>query len=224
MAYLFPFHRLVLIGDLYGDKFNTTLSIGNAAHSAMPAVSPALLTSVGGYVEGWFARTTASRGCSIISSAKLTSVKLNRIGTNGLYQDPVTMEYFPSSPVSGGGTARPPAQLSLVATLRGDAERAHAGKGRMFIPPTDPVISMGTDGRITTSQALAHANGVKALIQDVVAAYLAAGVTGSVGITSNIGAGAYQTVTKVSTGRVVDTMRSRRNKILEDPQEVLMST
>lgn len=224
MAYLFPFHRLVIIGTLYGDTFNTTLSIGNASSTAMPAVTPALLDAVGVAVSGWFSRGTGSRGNGIINSARLTSVKLNRIGTNGHYQDPVAREFIASSPIPGNGTTRPPAQLSLAVTLRGDAERAHAGKGRMYLPPVDGLVLMGTDGRLDATSASNQAAGVKALIQDVIAAYTAQSVTGAVGITSNVGTGAFQIVTKVSAGRVVDTMRSRRNKLVEDPQTVLMST
>lgn len=217
MAYPAPFHRLVLIGTIYGtDIFNTTLSMIPVS-GTMPAVSAGLLDDVRTVVATWFPKTVASTGCQIISEAKLTSVKLNRIATTGRYADPETMEHVYTTPISGGGSSRPPAQLSHVVTLRGADERALAGRGRMYIPVTDPCGSVATDGRLSAANALDQAEGVRTLVHALNDAYLAEGVSAVAGIASKTGAGAFQAVVNFSAGRVVDTMRSRRNKFDEDP-------
>lgn len=220
MAYPASFHRLVIIWDAYGDKCNTTLAIIPAGGAVMPAVSDSLLASIGGYVAAWWALTPASatKGLGISSSAKLTSVKLNRINTAGHYQDAGTKEHVLSPSIAGPSGGLIPPQLSVVGTLRGVNERAHAGKGRMYLPITAAMITgMASDGRLTTTSALEHANGVASLVSGLIDLYISAGVTAVPGIASKAGAGAFQGVNKISVGRVIDTMRSRRNKLVEAP-------
>lgn len=217
VSYPAPFHRLVLIGTLYTDTFNTTVSMIPGLSGTVPAVTDELLDEVRTVVATWFPKTVASTGCQIISEAKLTSIKLNRIGTDGLYMDPEPKEWVYTTPISGGGSSRPPGQLSHVVTLRGLNERARAGKGRMYIPTTDPCGSVGTDGRLSAANALDQAEGVATLLHALDDAYLAAGVNAVAGIASKTGSGAFQALRNLSCGRVVDTMRSRRNKLDEDP-------
>lgn len=219
MAYLRPFHRLVMIGDMYQDKFNVTLSIGSAGVDA-PAVTDTLLASVAGVVSTWWPKAPgASLGIGISSAAKLTSIKLNRINTAGHYQDAEAKEYIYPGAIAGTGTAGVPPQLSLVVSLRGAAPRSHGGKGRMYFPPTTGT-NTGLDsatGQITVALATNHANGIASLLTSIASAYVSAGITAVPGIASAAGAGAFQAVDYVHVGRVVDTMRSRRNKLLEAP-------
>lgn len=226
MGYSAPFHRLVIIGNLYGDKFNTTLSIGPGVSGSLPAVSDTLLTNVATAVSTWWPKLTATSGggCSIINAAQLTSIKLNRISVAGLYADPDAKEHVYTSAIPGGYAPTQPLapQLTLVATLRGAAERALAGKGRMYLPPSRAITEMAGDGRVSTGYATYHAAGVRELIIALSDAYSSSSLTGVVGITSKVGSGAFQPVEKVTVGRVVDTMRSRRNKLAEDPQLVLI--
>lgn len=221
MAYPAQFHRLVMIGDLYGDTFNTTMAIIPVTGTA-PMVTQPLVDAVATKVALWFndnLSSAAPRGCGFTDEAVLTSVKLNRIGTDGRYVDADAMESAPAGgPYVGYSASHPPAQLSLAATLRGSNPRALAGKGRMFLPTAGFLSSVGTDGRITATQAEQYAYGVRQLIIDVVSAYTTLGILNcAVGIASNTRAGAFQPVHDVSVGRTVDTIRSRRNKIPEDP-------
>lgn len=117
-----------------------------------------------------------------------------------------------------------PAQLTVVATLQTALERGRGSKGRMFLPPTSTLLDsqLGTDGRIPASNADAYADGVRKLVVDLNAAYV--GIqsgdekVGKVGVASNAGTGSFRPVTEIRVGRVVDTMRSRRAKLIEDPQ------
>jgi len=226
MAYASSFHRLVLIGTVYNDTWNTTLSMVPVG-SGLPAVSSALLNAVAVNVGTWWPKLVSASpggGASMHAVSKLVSIKLNRIGTDGLYMDPVAMESIYGSPIAGGfSTLNPLPQVTTVATLRGTSERAHAGKGRMYLPPTRSAVEIASDGRTSTTLAGDTARGVITLIKTIVDAYNAQGVGAVAGIASRVGAGAFQNVAKVSVGRVPDTMRSRRNKQLEDPQTVIIT-
>jgi hypothetical protein len=227
MSYPAPFHRIVLIGTLYQDIFNVTLSMIPVGGGTMGPATQALADNVRNAVSGWWDDPASggafnTGGINLISNAKLTSVKVNRISTAGLYMDPVAIESVLPTPVGGPVASLPPAQLSLVSTLRGTNERARAGKGRMFWPPTSSVQSVSSDGRITAASALAHAQGVVNLIGILNDVYLTSGSTSVAGIASKAGSGAFQAVATVSAGRVVDTMRSRRNKLQEAPESVLI--
>lgn len=224
MAYAAPFHRLVIIGKLYDDIFNMTLSMIPVGGATLPAVTDSLLLSTLQGVQTWWPKVPQASmggGCGITSSAIASSVKLNRIGTNGLYMDNEGKELAFEPTVPGGGAAGLVPQLSLVATLRGPNERSRAGKGRMFVPPTTGVGSgLDTHGNVPGSVAKNHAYGITSLLAILNDVYLTAGVPAVAGIASAVGAGAFQGVAKVTVGRVVDTMRSRRNKDTEKPEEV----
>lgn len=227
MSYPAPFHRLVMIGSLYTvDTFNVTLSIIPTS-GTMPAVTQTLADQVRAVVGTWWPKIVTgvpntSGGIGMISAAQLTSIKLNRIGTDGLYMDPDAIESLTGTPISGGGTATLPAQLSLVTSLRGIAPRARAGRGRMYFPPTSVCGAVTADGRLGSGDALGSAQGVRNLFGAINDVYLAASIPSVVGIASKAGLGAFQGVDVVSVGRVVDTMRSRRNKLAEDYQEATM--
>ena len=218
MAYPAPFHRLVLIGSLYTDMFNTTLAMVPVS-GTMPAVTTGLAEDVVTFVEGWFnnaLNVSPPYGCGFTNAAILTSIKLNRIGTDGRYQDPEAIEQPTSEPFAGSSANTPPAQLSVAATLRGAAPRALAGKGRMFLPPNHFSGAVGADGRITETQATQYGNGVAALLAGLNDVYLTNSINALAGIASNTRSGAFQPVESITIGRTVDTIRSRRNKVPED--------
>ena len=221
MPYPAPFHRLVMIGSLYSDVFNTTVSIIPSS-GTLPAVGDSFLATIAGVVSTWWPKVMSASiggGAELSVNAKLTSIKLNRIGTDGRYMDAAAKEYVYPSPIVGGDAINFDApQLTVAATLRGTNERARAGKGRMYFPPSTATSGAQIDGRLTVATAKNYANGVATLLIALDDAYSGASVPGVVGITSKVGAGAFQTVTAVSVGRVIDTMRSRRNKLAEDPQ------
>lgn len=221
MPYPAPFHRLVIGGTLYTDDFNTTLSLVPVGGASLPAVSDALLDAVATVVGAWFDDSVGGTppGIGIITSCKLTYIKLNRIGTDGRYVDAEAKEHVYTTPIPGSRSAFIAPQLTAALTLRGSNERARAGRGRMYFPPSSVMTSIAADGRLDAAVTLDHAKGGLQLLSAVNDAYLAQGVAAVAGIASKTGAGAFQAVHHVSVGRVIDTMRSRRNKLDEDPQE-----
>jgi hypothetical protein len=217
MAYPGQFHRLVMIGSLYGDIWNCTLNIVPSAlgELGMPAVDDATLTSVAGDVSTWFPKTTAQTGCGFISSVKLTSIKLNRISATGHYVDN-PKEHVYTTPIPGTDSIRYAPQLASVITLGTALARGRGSKGRIFLPPTTSLV-VSTDGRMGAGAPTVLANGVKTLITALNARYT---LVGRVGVASGVGLGRFEHVTKLLAGRTIDTMRSRRSALLEDYESV----
>lgn len=226
MVYPAQFHRLVLIGNQFGDIFNTTLSIAKDGAGDMDHVSDTLLAAVAAAVADWW-DDTGVNGPEVAGQAKLTSIKLNRIGTDGKYTAGSTMEHVYGTPIPGAGTsAFIPPQLATVATLRTAVERGKASKGRMFLPVCNGFSVVASDGRATLANALRCAQGVASLIDRLNTIYNSppgVATPGHVAVMSNIGSGTTRTVTSVTVGRVTDTMRSRRSSLLEDPQSAAVS-
>lgn len=227
MTYPDPFHRLVIIGTIYNDVWNTSLSIIPRAGSGtigLDQVEASDLTAIASIVSAWFAPDMPT-GVGFPSNVKLTGIKLNRINETGHYADPVSREHTYPSPISGGGGAvNVAAQLALAATLRTAVPRGRGSKGRMFLPQPAALTQsqLGADGRLTTANATTVANAVRTLIVNINAAYgtMQSGdeQLGRVGVASNAGEGIFREVTQVSVGRVPDTIRSRRSKLIEDAQ------
>jgi hypothetical protein len=217
MAYPAPFWRLVLIGNLYTDVFNTTLSLVPSG-GAVPAVTQADADAMATAITQFWAQDTAGGGWGITSAAALTSWKLNRIGTDGRYMDAGTIEHILPSPLAGDGPTGAPAQLAQAATIRGANERLKAGRGRMFFPVTTYGVSVESDGRINAAEAGVLAQNFHVFLQNLDGVLIDRSIPALAGIASRTGAGAFQVMARVSVGRTVDTIRSRRNRIPEQPE------
>jgi hypothetical protein len=218
MVYASTFHRLVIGGTIYAEKWNTSLSIDGD----LPAVSSSLLTNIAGVVSSWWS-STGSNAPQFLNVNYLTFIKLNRIGVDGKYADEDSMTHDYPTPIIGpssGSNAVP--QLACVATLRTAAERGRANRGRMFLPPVTGFDQPSSDGRASAANALRVANGVSTLINSLRTAYVTqygpGGQGAGVSVVSNIGAGTSRYVTYVEVGRVIDTTRSRRSSLPEDRQ------
>lgn len=217
MVYPKDFVRLVIFGKLYSDVWNTSLSIVPTAigEVGMPAVDDATLVAIAGDVTTWFTKPTASGGPDFISKVSLEGIKLNRIAPTGLYKDEVSKTYIYPAVNFGTGATNVPPQLAGVITLRTAISRGRGSKGRIYMPPSQFTSPVGADGRLSAADALKLATGGKTLIDLINARYTG---IGRVGVASKVGTGRFEHVTKVSAGRVVDTMRSRRSKLIEEPQ------
>jgi len=219
MTYPAPFHRIVILGTLYTDIFNTTLSmVPNAG--TLPAATQSLADDLDTFLASWWDNDLAdfptAGGLAFSVHAKYTGVKVNRIGTDGRYEDAEAIEKVHSAPVSGINSTLSPAQNATVGTLRGADPRARAGKGRQYWPPNGSFAFMGSDGRISAAGAAKVANGLHSLYAGINDVYLAHSISSIVGIASDVGTGAFQTLNEITVGRTIDTVRSRRNKIPED--------
>lgn len=221
MVYPASFHRIVLLGTQFADTFATGLTVAASGGGDMSAADDALATEISSLIATWWPANTGTVAVQLPAQAKLTSVKVNRINSAGLYEDPVTIEHVYGSPIAGGTGVIQPAQMATAVTLRTAVERGLASKGRMYLPATlGFVTALGADGRATVANAREAANAVKTLIDGINLIYATppTGVAGRVSVMSNVGAGFIREVTGTSCGRVPDTMRSRRSKLDEAPE------
>lgn len=220
MAYPGSFYRVVLGGSIYSEKWNTSLNYF-AGFLDKPA-DASILATVASATSAFYSANGSPTGVGFVAASKLEYVKVNRINTAGHYQDPNPMTHDYPSAIVGTGTIQNVApQLTPVVSLLTAFDRGLANKGRMYLPPAAGFWQPGADGRATAADAARIATAVASYINQINAAFDAwagAGDAGYVAIMSNRGAGAQHQVTKTATGRVIDTMRSRRSSLAEDYQ------
>jgi len=147
----------------------------------------------------------------ISGAAKLSFVKGNVIGTDGLYVSQNTEQVIVAD-VAGGGAATPPHpnQIALAISLTTGFSRGPAHRGRfymplpMFLPAADGLISVTDQGfaRTSAQTLLAALNAITANLQ--------------VGVFSRkVGAAGHRAVTGIQVGRALDTQRRRRRSLVE---------
>lgn len=215
MAYPYNFIRLSFGGNIYTNKdiWSNTINFG-AGSSNLPVpffeqVSNEI-ENIATKVETWF-KTTGM----ISQYCDLAWVKLALIGQDGKYvTNPAVYDF--ATPVKGANTAAIEPQRSLAVTFETYRLRAPGRYGRIFIPMF--AQSVGVDGLVTNANSVAVNTATKGLLdglndlfadpnnlidQDVDAIVLSEKTT------------SHAPILKVKTGRVVDTIRSRRNKINE---------
>lgn len=170
-------------------------------------------TDAAGMLAGAFAAISAfhTRATSQISNyCYLTHVKLNEIGTDGLYTQPGTNEATVADTGGVGATMRYPNQIALVATLRTGFSRGPAHAGRFYIPM--PSMAVATDGTISTTDR----DNVEASLATLRTNLNALSANYTLGVLSRkAGAPAQRAVTEIQVGRVLDTQRRRRRSLNE---------
>jgi hypothetical protein len=223
VVYPVTFQRLVLGGSISTERWNTSVAFYGADQVA---VTSALLAAVASNVSAWF--TSAGANAPLFTAnVALTDIKLNRIGPDGTYVDPTSMTHEYPAPIvgTGGGTSAP--QLAGVVTLRTDFARGLAHAGRMYLPTPSGFAAPAADGMVTTAVAIRVANSVATLLNTISATMATEGGGGDFhghpAVLSDRGAGAWHFVTSIQSGRVVDTMRSRRTSIPEDYQDATVA-
>lgn len=119
--------------------------------------------------------------------------------------------------IAGTGTVRYPPQVAAVVSLIA-ANRGPAQYGRFYVP--GPTAVLETDRRLSSANAQTLANAASAFLKDVSDAIdlpLELGSSAAKNVSSRGGgAGTMQTVDHVEVGRVLDTLRSRRNGMIEE--------
>lgn len=209
MPYANVFARVVMAGTTYpGESFSCGLNM-IAPGFGTDAVQPTNLAPFVAACSAWFGRTDTG----IAAVALLRQVKVNLIGVDGLYVSKTnTVVADLGTPVPGGKTGFPPAQLTVAVTLKGDKVRGPASAGRIFPPLCSP--QMASNGLMDPPTVLAIGNSMMTLI-NALNAIDPAGLR--VGLVTDRLSGAETTVTRVQVGRVVDTQRRRRRSLLEQP-------
>jgi hypothetical protein len=219
-------YRLQFGGTLYGSEiWSCTLNLGLAN-----APQPGFPTS--GQMDDYVQDCRAFIGSNAFPSVVvLNYVKLNRIGTDGRYASATTSNtrFLTGSGTAvtnvavGASAARPIPQASLALTLFTDRERGAGSRGRIFLPCPAATATVSTDGRLGAGDV-----GPVSTVGQNAGAFLAAinnlpgfdaGAGPRICVASQGGRGLPSpenvTVTAWGIGRVVDTMRSRRNALIE---------
>lgn len=206
MVYPAPFLRLVVSGTLYNtDIFSWSLSFARDfpdSGSLAPTEVP----------QGVIDAVSAFHDTSLhASGAKLTMIKLNEIGTDGRYTnqgDTVLHEF--ETPLAGRSANTPPPQTALAITLRTAKRRGRAHAGRFYTPVPGYTL---VNGMLSSADQQAAAISATTMLNAVTAA-----LPGSYRpyVMSDLGTGTMEPVTHVAVGRVLDTIRSRRNAFTEE--------
>lgn len=206
MAYPTRFLRLVVSGTLYEtDIFSWSLAFA-------PNFPDGPLAPPDEVPQGVIDAITAFHNTSLhASEARLTMIKLNEIGTDGRYTnqgDTVLHEF--ETPVRGVSANTPAPQTSLAITLRTNKRRGRAHAGRFYTPL--PGYSL-VKGMLSPADQQSAVNTATTMLEAVTAA-LPDGYAPAV--MSDLGTGESEIVRYVAVGRVLDTIRSRRNAFTEE--------
>jgi hypothetical protein len=149
----------------------------------------------------------------INNAAKLSYVKLNAIGTNGNYMVDTTNETT-FADISGGGTGTPrhPNQVALAVSLTTGFSRGRAHRGRFYLP-LPQLVDLDANGLVPTS----YADTAKTAANTFLGAINGMGASWDMAIFSRKDGGPlHRAVTGVEVGRVLDTQRRRRNRLVEN--------
>lgn len=156
-----------------------------------------------------------SAALNLASYAVLTHVKVARINALGKYDDmdPLIFDIADQPGANTLGTQAQTLPQAALAVSLVTARRGPTGKGRFYLPC--PVVLIETsDLRLTAGQATAFATAAAGLITNLNNAPGIDVTEMAVCVASTKG---YNTpVTGVRVGRVVDTIRSRRNRLVEN--------
>ena len=181
-----------------------------AKSTANPVTQDQVLCDALATVVGAF-HQRATTGIS--SAAHLTWVKLNPIGVDGKYLFPTTIEKL-ISPLKAGGKAVAtymPNQVAWAVTLTTAVDRGGAHIGRFYLPL--PAVGPDSGGGEIT---LALCNDLKASATTFINDINAATASYHLAVFSRkAGDPKHRTVTGVKVGRVLDTIRRRRNQLAE---------
>ena len=161
MAYLQPFLRLVAIGEFFGtpETFSFSMSLISAVGPTPATPDEVPEEIVDAYEALWSTLGLIGNG------ARLTSLKLNLIGTNGRYVNDETVEYLWPTPYASSTTGQYPPQVALAITLRTASARGLAHAGRFYLP--SPGTPVGSLGFLSDAQQTSYAVAAKQLLDDV---------------------------------------------------------
>lgn len=203
--YLRPFLRLVASGTLYGPDEHFSLSMSYV--QAQPGFPGAAPTEVPSAVVAAF--RTFWGGAPIAQGAWLEMLKLNRIGTDGKYTGDETVLVDLVPPAKGTATEAPAPQLAYAISLATGKTRGRAVHGRFYVPlPSTGVSAGGVIPDNYVQQWKAHGDTLLKALQVAVPGWV-------LGVVSDLGTGYENYVTHARYGRVIDTIRSRRNQLDE---------
>jgi hypothetical protein len=192
------------------------LAFGRGAGATTQEQADAFLTSA----QVAFSNNLSAMICT---TARVTKLRLAKVKADGLVDRNADGSYaqrdrIPDVAVVGVSGSICPPSVALAVTLHSAAPGA-TGRGRIFLPVPTLAGFDGNAGGLSLAAANGFRDAVKGLAVELNAAAATAGmgrvVVASGGSTVKGIPGDLRVVTSISCGKVLDTMRSRRNALLE---------
>jgi hypothetical protein len=153
----------------------------------------------------------------IDARCKLSFAKLNAVGIDGKYLNPLTHEYV-FADVGGGGAnyGNFPNQNTVAVSLTTGYSRGPAHRGRFYLPL--PTVQIDPNGQIAVGFIQDIEQATKTFLEAVadVPGIDAPNSMTPVVMSRKSGAPAYRVITGVSVGMVMDTQRRRRKSLAEN--------
>jgi hypothetical protein len=148
------------------------------------------------------------------STTALSFVRVNHIGTDGLYRNKAKsyrQDFFPLGGTAGGTPL--PSEVAMVATFMTANARGLASKGRIYLPAPS-ALALGGDGRVGSNFSDPVRTATAQLVSNVGNLPFTDAVVGAgdVSVMSRVGLGAANKVTGIRTDNLWDTQRRRGNR------------
>lgn len=200
-----PHTRVTLSGILYGgaEIFSTSFALAVAGGGTTVAPSMAAKLAIVAAAEAWFERS----GTLISPQATMTQVRFETITALGTVA-PGSTNIGSFATGAAAQDVRFPTQCALVLSMRPEVSTRRS-RGRMYVPL--PSVNLGPDGRLTDTDQVAFITSSKTFFDAIPAAFPALEPDQFLAVASSFGT--TYLVDQVGAGRVVDTMRSRRNQL-----------
>lgn len=205
-------HTLVSFGgDLNdGEIWNCTLRLVSPNGTNGPISEPqGYCDTQGPLLKTWF---TASEH-RLNAGARLTYLKANSIGSDGKYSDTSVTHQYDISGAQGGVNGAQAAFTSLVASWTTAHSRGLAHRGRMYIPWALPSVQ-DSGSRIPTSTRDDIAGSAKLLL-DILTGNISTDGEYGWPVVASAKSQAWNRITGIEVGDVVDVQRRRKNRIVE---------
>lgn len=198
-------------------SFGLSADPGNTDPISGPFISPVDMKTLADSI----APKTATLMANLSSRTILTRVRCALIGADGLTaKDPAGTYVQGDAALSTAGSSTPmyPPQVALAVTTQSLAD-GPTGRGRFYLPM--PGMSVGDDLRLTALQADGFATNVAKPFLDGINASLAERPYGRLVVASAGSAlkgipPALRPINEVLVGRALDTIRTRRNNLVEE--------
>ncbi len=164
-----------------------------------------LANDFGGFLEAGF----------FGSEVKFTEARAYKIGADGRTVGDVLYSVLATPRGGVAGAPAHPWQCTPVLSFRTNVQRGPASRGRMYLPPVRIPVDAG-DGKMSSAARDALLEQCRQFIVDANNRPGIEDGTGNVSVVSPRAGGKIADVNRLRMGRVFDTMRSRRNALLED--------
>lgn len=233
-------HQYVsVIGDAYSAAERWQFGFRLRANPAAPqAVADQIAARVLEWWNGSAPYVLNTDAFKAPTTHRLTEVKVAPIDVNGEYVAGQSSASHFFSPAVAGGFAPVAGQLpqaTFAVTLLTAKPRGYASHGRIYLPPTT-LMATASDGKVSGTDAGIIGASIKRLINAINAETLVTNVavfSRGKGVPSYNSAknrieytypnqGYVENVTSVGVGRLVDTQRRRRNRLVESRTDIAL--